>query len=164
MIDRVDRLYDRLRVIDYKFKFGREPKTDEKDLVLTALRGQRLQPPIYLLLAQQWADQQGISPKAEIEADFYYIAPRWPDGPLNLRSYERSALSGKAAAAIQATIALLAEGVRGGRFFINKGDHCSYCEVQAICRKNHPPSIWRAENDPITEPHRELKTKTRKQL
>ena len=28
-----------------------------------------------------------------------------------------------------------------------------------ICRKNHPPSLWRAENDPLTEPHRALRAK-----
>jgi hypothetical protein len=28
--------------------------------------------------------------------------------------------------------------------------------VAEVCRKNHPPSLWRAENDPITEAHRRL--------
>ena len=32
-------------------------------------------------------------------------------------------------------------------------------DAAPICRKNHPPSLWRAENDPITEAHRALRKK-----
>ena len=46
-----------------------------------------------------------------------------------------------------------------GKFFINRGVHCGHCDAAPICRKNHPPSLWRAENDPLTEPHRALRAK-----
>jgi hypothetical protein len=36
--------------------------------------------------------------------------------------------------------------------------------VAEICRKNHPPSLWRAENDPLTEPYRQLRKKDSKKL
>jgi hypothetical protein len=56
------------------------------------------------------------------------------------------------------------EGIQSGRFFLQRGQHCQYCEVTEICRKNHPPSLWRAENDPITEAHRRLRKKEVKDL
>ena len=163
-MDRIDRNGDALRVIDYKFKFGGAPTTPDKNLLRSALRGDRLQPPFYYLLAQAWAQRQGGINAPTIEADFYYIAKKWPDGPLVRESYDRAGLSDKLGAATKETIAYLANGVRQGRYFIHRGDHCGHCEVATICRKNHPPSLWRAENDPLTEPHYALRAKDPKKL
>jgi ATP-dependent helicase/nuclease subunit B len=162
-MDRIDyHLKDnRLRVIDYKFKFGASPATPDKDLDRAALRGQRLQPPFYLLLGERWSNQQAKK-AARIEAGFYYIAPRWQDGPLVRAEFNAEGLTGKIGAEVKKTIADLAEGIRQGRFFIQRGAHCDYCEVAEICRKNHPPSLWRAENDPVTRTHREIHDKDRK--
>ena len=159
-MDRIDRKEDALRVIDYKFKFGASRATQDKNLIRAAVRGERLQPPLYYLLAQRWAEQQRLQPSATaIEADFYYIAPRWSDGPLISTSYGSEGLAGKVGETTKRTIAYLADGVRQGRFFINRGAHCGHCDAAAICRKNHPPSLWRAENDPMTEAHRALRAK-----
>jgi ATP-dependent helicase/nuclease subunit B len=158
-MDRIDRSDNKLRVIDYKFKFGANPTTQDKNLIRGALRGARLQPPFYFLLAEHWAAAQAASAQPAIEADFYYIAPRWSDGPLVSAAFTGEGLAGRIGAATKQTIAYLAEGVRQGRFFIQRGDYCGHCEVAAICRKNHPPSLWRAENDPITKAHRELQVK-----
>ncbi|MBM4264524.1 MAG: hypothetical protein FJ145_24240 [Deltaproteobacteria bacterium] len=167
-MDRVDLLagtdQPELRVIDYKFKFGGSPKTEDNNLALGALRGVRLQPPIYLQLAQQWAREHELPANLAIKADFYYVAPNWDGGPLTTKAYGSKELSDKVGAATKETIAYLAEGVRQGRFFINRGDACSLCDMARVCRKNHPPSVWRAENDPITKTHRELRKKTLKQL
>jgi ATP-dependent helicase/nuclease subunit B len=108
------------------------------------------------MLAQHWAKEELLQSSASVEADFYYIAPRWSDGPLISTSYGSAGLAGKVGGATRRTIAYLADGVRQGRFFINRGEHCGHCDAAAICRKNHPPSLWRAENDPVTEPHRAL--------
>ena len=157
-MDRIDRNDARLRVIDYKFKLGATPASQDKNLIRAALRGERLQPPFYYLLAQRWAEEQAAGAgRPLIEADFYYIAPRWPGGPLVQTPYGAEGLADKVGAATKRTIAYLADGVRRGRFFINCGEHCGRCDVAPICRKNHPPSLWRAENDPITKPHRELR-------
>jgi ATP-dependent helicase/nuclease subunit B len=94
-----------------------------------------------------------------IEADFYHIAPRWPEGPLVPASYGNEGLADQSGLETRQTIAQLADGVRRGLFFINRGQHCSHCDAAAICRKNHPPSLWRAENDPATESHRALRKK-----
>jgi ATP-dependent helicase/nuclease subunit B len=164
-MDRIDRNDNGLRVIDYKFKFGASPATADKNLIRAALRGERLQPPFYYLLAEQWSSERrdNRAPPA-IEADFYYIAPRWPDGPLSAAPYGKAGLADKVGAATQQTIAYLADGVRQGRFFIHRGEYCGRCEVATICRKNHPPSLWRAENDPRTETHRALREKDPQKL
>lgn len=163
-LDRIDRHGDQLRVIDYKFKFGAAPKTADKNLLRAALRGERLQPPFYYLLAQAWSERQDAKTASAVEADFYYIAKKWSDGPLAREAYDREGLSGNLGAATKETIAYLANGVRQGSFFIHRGVHCSHCDVANICRKNHPPSLWRAENDPATEAHYALHTKDPKKL
>ena len=158
-MDRIDRKAEALRVIDYKFKFGANPATQDKDLIRAALRGERLQPPFYYLLAQSWVEEHGQTSRPGIEANFYFIAPRWSQGPLITRSYGSEGLANRAGAETKQTIAYLADGVRQGRFFINRGEYCGRCDAAPICRKNHPPSLWRAENDPVTELHRALREK-----
>ena len=51
-IDRLDRHRDSgaLRVIDYKFIIGNSMKTQDRNLLLSAVRGYRLQPPMYARL------------------------------------------------------------------------------------------------------------------
>jgi len=155
-IDRIDRNDDRLRVIDYKFKFGAKPASLDTDLARAALRGERLQPPFYYLLAE---GLEAEAARTEITANFYYIAERWPGGPLSASAYGSEDLAGPTGASTRQTLAYLVDGVRRGRFFIHRGAHCGRCEAAPICRKNHPPSLWRAENDPVTEAHRALRKK-----
>jgi ATP-dependent helicase/nuclease subunit B len=163
-MDRIDRNDTALRVIDYKFKFGAKPATQDTNLVRAALRGERLQPPFYYMLAQRWAEEQLKPSQRAIEADFYYIAPRWTEGPLLSTPYGSEGLIDKIGAATKQTIAYLADGVRQGHFFLNRGEYCGRCDAAPVCRKNHPPSLWRAENDPVTEPHRALRSKDPKKL
>jgi ATP-dependent helicase/nuclease subunit B len=164
-MDRIDftRDHRRLRVIDYKFKFSAAAAAQDRNLDRSALRGERLQPPFYSLLGASWARQQTEKP-VQVDAEFYYIAPRWADGPLVTAAFSAHELDGKLGAEIAKTIAYLAGGIRAGRFFIQRGAHCEHCDVAEICRKNHPPSLWRAENDPVTKPHREIKDKDPKHL
>jgi ATP-dependent helicase/nuclease subunit B len=164
-MDRIDftRDHRRLRVIDYKFKFSAAAAAQDRNLDRSALRGERLQPPFYSLLGASWARQQTEKP-VQVDAEFYYIAPRWADGPLVTAAFSAHELDGKLGAEIAKTIAYLAGGIRAGRFFIQRGAHCEHGDVAEICRKNHPPSLWRAENDPVTKPHREIKDKDPKHL
>ena len=166
-MDRIDNdeLRNRLRVIDYKFKFGASSTTQEKDLYRAALRGERLQPPFYFLLGKRITAQNKIQTSVpEVEADFYYIAPRWADGPLVTASFAAEGFAGKLGDEIKNTIAYLAQGIQNGRFFIQPGEYCRHCDVAEVCRKNHPPSLWRAENDPRTQLHRDLREKDPKKL
>ncbi len=158
-LDRIDCKDDAVRVIDYKFKLGATAASPDKNLIRAAIRGERLQPPFYCMLAQNWAKERMPRAAASIEADFFYIAPRWLEGPLASKAYDSVALSEKTGAETKKTLAYLAAGVRSGRFFINRGEYCGQCEFAPICRKNHPPSLWRAAKDPLTEPHRALREK-----
>jgi ATP-dependent helicase/nuclease subunit B len=166
-MDRIDlsKAEQRLRVIDYKFKLGANPASADKNLYRAALRGERLQPPFYCLLGRRWADEATLPPAgAEVEAHFCFIAPSWRDGPLITERFGADGLTGAIGAEIKNTVAYLADGIRRGRFFIQPGEHCGHCEVAEICRKNHPPSVWRIENDPLTKPHAELRAKDARKL
>jgi ATP-dependent helicase/nuclease subunit B len=166
-MDRIDsdRAGNRLRIIDYKFKLGASPSTSDRDLYRAALRGEKLQPPVYSLLGKRWAEvSQPRLGAVPVEASFYYIAPFWTDGPLLPAVFRAEALGNKIGHEIKNTIAELVSGIKAGKFFIQRGPYCRYCEVAEICRKNHPPSLWRAENDPITAPHRQLRDKDPKKL
>jgi ATP-dependent helicase/nuclease subunit B len=159
-LDRIDCTDDAVRVIDYKFKLGASAASPDKNLIRAALRGERLQPPFYFMLAQDWAKQRMPRTAPRIEADFFYIAPRWLEGPLTSKAYDREALSGKTGAETKKTLAYLAAGIRSGLFFINRGEYCGQCDAAPICRKNHPPSLWRVLKDPVTESHRALREKS----
>jgi len=166
-MDRIDcdKTKNRLRVVDYKFKFGASSTTEDKDLYRAALRGEKLQPPFYFLLGKRLTSPKEIQTLApEVEASFYYIAPRWTDGPLVTTSFNSQGFTGKIGEEIRNTISYLARGIQNGRFFIQPGEYCRHCDVAEICRKNHPPSLWRAENDPLTHPHRQLREKDPKKL
>ena len=156
----IDRKQNRLRVVDYKFKFGANPRAEDNNLSRAALRGEHLQPPFYSLLGKaKRAREDPHGAATQIEACFYYVASRWNDGPLVTKSFSAEELSGKIGNEIKNTIAQLAKGIHSGQFFIQRGEQCRYCEVAEVCRKNHPPSLWRAENDPVTGPHRQLREK-----
>jgi ATP-dependent helicase/nuclease subunit B len=163
-IDR-DRTRNRLRVIDYKFKLGVSSRVQDQDLYRAALRGEKLQPPFYFLLGKRWAAGDKIrAPAPEVEANFYYIAPRWGDGPLVTASFGSEGFTGPMGGEMRSTISYLAQGIQNGRFFIQPGDYCRHCDVAEICRKSHSPSLWRAENDLLTESHRQLREKDPKKL
>ena len=159
----IDPVGNRMRVVDYKFKFGVKPSPEDNDLARSALRAQRLQPPLYSLLGHAKRRRDGLADgESQIEASFYYIAPRWTDGPLVIKSFNSEELTGKIGEEIRNSIAQLAKGIHSGQFFMQPGEYCPHCEIAEICRKNHPPSLWRAENDPITAPHRQLREKVLK--
>ena len=166
-IDRIDRdlTKNRLRIVDYKFKFGRSLMVEDKDLYRAALRGERLQAPFYVLLGRGLTPPQKTHLNApEVEASFYYIGPDWIDEPLVTTGFGSAGFAGKLGDEIRNTISYLVRGIQNGRFFIRPGEYCRHCDVAEICRKNHPPSLWRAENDPLTEPHRQLHEKDPKKL
>jgi ATP-dependent helicase/nuclease subunit B len=160
-MDRIDynRMENRLRVIDYKFKFSAQPSAQDKDLGRSALRGQKLQPLFYCILGKRSVGQDSHGAEPGAEAKFYYIAQRWRDGPLMRVSFDADAFAEALGSEIKKTVCSLATGIREGEFFMQRNDACPYCEVAEICRKNHPPSLWRTENDPVTAPHRALRDK-----
>ncbi len=55
------------------------------------------------------------------------------------------------------TVATLLQGIKEGQFFIVPDTYCDYCEMSAICRKEHRPTKARAQNDPLVEPHMSIR-------
>jgi ATP-dependent helicase/nuclease subunit B len=165
-MDRIDHnpADNRLRVIDYKFKLSAQPSAQDKDLYRSALRGQKLQPLFYCILGKRFAGENINAAQPAVEAKFYYIAQRWRDGPLVRASFDTDALPEKLGSEIRKTVSSLARGIGNGEFFMQRNDACPYCEVAEICRKNHAPSLWRTENDPLTATHRELRSKDPEKL
>jgi len=125
-----------VRVVDYKYTESAVPKTEDRDLATAALRGKRLQPPLYLLAAKSVLGKEPAVPDA---AAFYFLAPHWPNGPV-----ERTTLTTVCG---EETVRVILEGVRDGRFFILPGDYCKHCEFSAACRRSHHPTKWREGDD-----------------
>jgi ATP-dependent helicase/nuclease subunit B len=151
---------NRYRVIDYKLKFARSRQAPDKDLPRSAVRGQRLQPPFYLLLGRKYASHQACR-RAEVSIDvaFYFLAPHWPEGPFVVESLPGDAWEGHSGRSLKETVGFLAEAIRQGLFFIQPDDYCRYCEVSEACRRNHRPTMWRVERDPKSRAHLSLRDK-----
>ncbi|MFQ5597917.1 MAG: PD-(D/E)XK nuclease family protein [Nitrospiria bacterium] len=146
-----------IRAIDYKYTLRKWPKPTETNLPLSALRGTRLQPPLYLRLAE---GQEGEPVDAgQRAAFFYFLAPNWPDGPLVVSEYSADNWEGDRGVMLRETISTLLSGMESGRFFIMPGDQCSHCEAAALCRKDHLPSLRRMERDPRAQALRTLQKK-----
>ncbi|MFQ5683642.1 MAG: PD-(D/E)XK nuclease family protein [Candidatus Binatia bacterium] len=161
-MDRIDHQPQegRYRVIDYKLKSGRNRSPEDNHLPRSALRGQRLQPPFYLLLAQRFASlQKKTNTKPMVEAAFYFLASRWAAGPLVIELFPADAWKGQLGNDLKDTLSRIVDGIHRGRFFIQPGLYCNHCEVSEVCRKNHLPTLWRAENDPVARQHRRLRHK-----
>ncbi len=152
-LDRVDRdaRGGRFRVIDYKYKSGRAPGAVDNNPVLAALQGRRLQLPIYLLLAA--GDE--IGPEAvdagAIDAAWYFLAPRWENGPLVTKELSGQSWREPVGAKIRDTVSHLLRSMRNGEFPLVQGDYCRFCQVREICRKDHFPSASRAARHPAAE-------------
>ncbi|HEY1266008.1 MAG TPA: PD-(D/E)XK nuclease family protein [Candidatus Binatia bacterium] len=137
---------NRMRIVDYKLKLQRARSDADNDLLRSALRAQRLQPPFYALLGKT-AAVEFHHPEASVDVAFYFLAPAWDDGPLAVESIAGDVCDGASGAALKANLAFLADSMRRGRFFILPGDHCRYCQVSEVCRRQHLPTLWRAEAD-----------------
>ncbi len=160
-IDRIDYHADRkcYRVIDYKLKTGKNQNTSDKNLMQAAVRAQRLQAPLYLLLAACYAaEREKKEMKSRIEAVFYYLAPNWDKGPLVIEEFPADGWEGETGGMLKKSLTLLLNGIHDGRFFIHPGNHCGYCDLSTICRLKHLQSSQRAALDPRTEEHRALRT------
>jgi len=125
-----------VRVVDYKYTESGAPKLEDRDLATAAVRGKRLQPPLYLLAASGVLKEEPAVPD---EAAFYFLAPYWPNGPV--------VRTGLTAVCGEGTVRVVLEGVRKGRFFILPGEYCDYCEFSSACRRTHHPTKWRQRDN-----------------
>lgn len=158
VLDRIDVKEDtgQFRIIDYKFKSGKKMHNDDKNLPLSAIRGKRLQPPLYLLMATPYLKYTaGIKDPQPEKVSLYFIAPGWSadDDGAPRSGFPGDCWHTPLGERVTATVALLLEGIREGLFFILPGDYCSHCDYSAVCRKNHYPSRYRAERDVRVKPY-----------
>ncbi|HEU4344444.1 MAG TPA: PD-(D/E)XK nuclease family protein [Candidatus Binatia bacterium] len=153
-LDRID--FDdataRYRVVDYKFTMRSKPSVTDTNLQLAAARGEKLQPPIYILLAHEFARARAAAP-AHIDAAFYYLAPRWDHGNFKRQIFSAEDLNGSCGASLRETLSLFVKGIHDGLCFIQPGDACRRCDVAHVCRKNHLPTGWRTSSDPLSRAH-----------
>ncbi len=150
-LDRIDRREGEagieIRVVDYKYRSGSKPSRGK--LEQDALRGSRLQPPFYVLLAE--AQERD----AKASAEFHYLAPHWPE-PADRRDafpagqWRQSPWAGEMAKSLAAILG----GIRDGHFYIIPKDgeygHCATCSYQVLCRRNHRSTRYRQKADPRT--------------
>jgi len=125
-----------VRIVDYKFKQGVEMGQQDRNLVLSAVRGRKLQPPLY--------GSMTTSPlTTPSEVQFLYLAPQW-DPSIARSTFEVSAMTGKTGAAIRDTIGTLVQGIERREFFILPDSYCDHCDMSAACRRNDQTAWWRA--------------------
>ncbi len=150
-IDRVDFNAEegKARVVDYKITFRKKPLPLEKNLMTSALRGKKLQAPIYLRLAEIFAEARAGSESGQTESVFYHLAPNWPDGPLVISKFPELGWQGECGEMLKRTISFLLQGIEKGRFFMKPGNHCDFCEIRTLCRLNHSPSLKRLQGDAL---------------
>jgi len=145
VLDRVDARTDNgrtvVRVVDYKYTQSSVPR--DRDLATAAVRGVRLQPPLYLLAARDILEE----PAVPESAGFYFLAPNRQDGPVDRSQLDASCWTGETGALIGRTLTFILEGIRAGRFFILPGAHCEHCDYAEVCRRHHSQSWWRARGD-----------------
>ncbi len=137
-VDRIDQRpgSDQLRIIDYKFKIGSSGKPEDRHLVQAAIRGYRLQPPLYACL-----DIPGRPKPTQVQ--LFFLAPHWST-PIVRSTFESSVWSSDQGVRLRATINTLIEGIRAGRFFILPDSYCDTCDFRVSCRRDHTPTWWRA--------------------
>jgi|CXWL01.1.fsa_nt_gi ATP-dependent helicase/nuclease subunit B len=137
-IDRLDRnrTSGALRVLDYKFKVGSAMKPEDRNLVQSAVRGYRLQPPLYSCLTVS-----GQPTPSQVQ--FLFLAPQWST-TINRSSFETMSWSSDTGVLIQNTMRTLVDGIRTGRFFILPDGYCDECDFRVACRREHAPTWWRA--------------------
>lgn len=165
-LDRVDQRATKpeLRIVDYKYRHGSKWEDKDKNLLVSAVRGFRLQPPLYSLMrpAVPVQGSSGASSKAGAPEliEFLFLAPRWAS-IVNRAQFAASTWEGTAGHQLRKTLQTLIEGVREGRYFIvpsyDQHGYCEYCDFSAACRRFHGPTWWRAHSSTLARQLRRLR-------
>lgn len=137
-VDRIDRHRDSgvLRMIDYKFKVGSAMKTEDRNLVQSAIRGYRLQPPLYACLNIPGQPQAS-------QVQFVFLAPLW-SVPIARSTFETAVWASAIGELVRKTIDMMVTGIQSGRYFIVPDNYCDTCAFRIACRREHTPTWWRA--------------------
>lgn len=141
-LDRVDYRVEppALRIVDYKFKQGNEIAAVDRNLALSAVRGFRLQPPLYARMTLP-------SLPAPTEVLLCFLAPQWKQ-PVSRSTFDAGLWTSRTGDMIRQTLATLTQGIARREFFILPDGYCDYCEFSAACRHHDALAWWRSYRSP----------------
>lgn len=131
-IDRIDLVGDSAEVLDYKT--GKPFKV--QNVAKLAMKGEKLQAPIYLSLAKDFLERVGKSAAA---LSFRY---EFVDQPGNARTMSAEEWQSQSKPILTALKSLV-DASLAGNFLMNPGRQCDFCEVARVCRRNHGISVYR---------------------
>jgi ATP-dependent helicase/nuclease subunit B len=150
-LDRVDYRADppALRIVDYKFKQGNEISPVDRNLALSAVRGFRLQPPLYARMTL-------ASLPAASDVQLLFLAPEWKQ-PISRSTFDAGLWTGHTGDMIEQTLTTLVHGITNREFFILPDSYCDYCEFSGACRRHDAMAWWRSYRSPQARVLRKLR-------
>ncbi|MEO5954774.1 MAG: PD-(D/E)XK nuclease family protein [Nitrospiraceae bacterium] len=150
-LDRVDYRSEppALRIVDYKFKQGNEISPVDRNLALSAVRGFRLQPPLYARMTLP-------SLPAATDVQLLFLAPQWKQ-QISRSTFEAGLWTGHTGALIRQTLSTLIQGIENREFFILPDGYCDYCEFSGACRRHDAMAWWRSYRSPQARVLRKLR-------
>lgn len=151
-VDRIDRHRDSgaIRIVDYKYKVGGAMQADDRNLVQSAIRGKRFQPPLYARL-----EFPLFGPPQSVQ--LLFLAPRWTP-PVERSDYPADVWSSPSGDLVRRTLDHVLQGIRDGRFYILPDTYCQACDFRVACRREHQPTWWRSHRDADARNLRVLRT------
>jgi len=150
-LDRVDYRADppALRIVDYKFKQGNDISAVDRNLALSAVRGMRLQPPLYASMTLP------LLP-AVTDVQLLFLAPQWKQ-PVSRSTFDAGLWTSHTGDILRQTLSTLVEGIVRGDFFILPDGYCDYCEFSGACRRHDDMVGWRSHQSPQARVLRKLR-------
>jgi ATP-dependent helicase/nuclease subunit B len=150
-LDRVDYRAEppALRIVDYKFKQGHEITAVDRNLALSAVRGFRLQPPLYARMTLP-------SLPAPTDVQLLFLAPQWKQ-PISRSTFDAGLWTGHTGDMIRQTLSTLVQGIARREFFILPDGYCDYCEFSGACRRHDAMAWWRSYRSPQARVLRKLR-------
>jgi len=150
-LDRVDYRAEppALRIVDYKFKQGNEITAVDRNLALSAVRGFRLQPPLYARMTLP-------SLPAPTEVQLLFLAPQWKQ-PVSRSTFDAGLWTGHTGDMIRQTLSTLIQGIARREFFILPNGYCDSCEYSGACRRHDAMAWWRSYRSPQARALRRLR-------
>jgi ATP-dependent helicase/nuclease subunit B len=150
-LDRVDYRAEppALRIVDYKFKQGNEITAVDRNLALSAVRGFRLQPPLYARMTLP-------SFPVVTDVQLLFLAPQWKQ-PVSRSTFDAGLWTGHTGDMIRQTLSTLIQGIANREFFILPDGYCDYCEFSGACRRHDGMAWWRSYRSPQARVLRKLR-------
>jgi ATP-dependent helicase/nuclease subunit B len=150
-LDRVDYRAEppAVRIVDYKFKQGSEISAVDRNLALSAVRGFRLQPPLYARMALP-------SLPAATDVQLLFLAPQWKQ-QITRSTFDAGLWTSHTGDMIRQTLATLIQGIVNREFFILPDGYCDYCEYSGACRRHDGMAWLRSHRSPQARVLRKLR-------